>query len=77
MKEECGEVLELPQEKSSQDVAAGAGVKGELPPREAEDVAAGVEVWLETGKDTERGSAEPERGPWRQQKGLWRSRAAV
>lgn len=55
-------------------MAAGAGVKGELPPREAEDVAAGVEVWLEA---TERGSAEPEPGPWRQQKGLWRSRAAV
>lgn len=75
MMEEWGEVLELPEEKSSQDVAARAGVKGELPPREAEDVAAGVEVWLEAGKDTERGSAEPE--PWRQQKGVWRSRAAV
>lgn len=72
MKEEGGDALELPEGKSSQDVAAGAGAKGELPPREA-----GVEVWLEAGKDPERGSAEAEPGPRRQQKGLWRSRAAV
>lgn len=77
MKEECGDLLELPEEKSSQDVATEAGVKGELPPREAEAVAARVEVWLEAGKDTEGGSAEAEPGPWRQQKGLWCSRAAV
>lgn len=76
MKKECGDVLELPEDKSSQDVAAAAGVKGELPPKEA-DVAAAVEAWLETGQDTARGPAEPELGPWRQQKGSWRSRAAV
>lgn len=41
MTEECGEDLELPEEKSSQD---GGGGKGERPPKEVEGVAAEVEA---------------------------------
>lgn len=41
MTEECGEDLELPEEKSSE---YGAGVKGERSLKEAEGVAAKVEA---------------------------------
>lgn len=44
MMEECGEELELPEEKSSQDRAVGGGGKGERPPKEVEGVAAEVEA---------------------------------
>lgn len=79
MTEECGEDLELPEEKSSQDGAVGAGGKGERPPKDVEGVAADVEAeaWAETGQDTERGATEPEPGCWRRQKGSWRSRVVV
>lgn len=44
MTEECGEDLELPEEKSSEYGAVEAGVKGERSLKEAEGVAAKVEV---------------------------------
>lgn len=68
MKEKCGEVSELPEDKSPHDEAAAA-----------EDVAAGVEAeaWIEAGQDTERGAAVVELGPWRRQKASCCSRAAV
>lgn len=79
MNEECGEDLELPEEKSSQDGAVGAAVKGEHPPKEAEGAAAEAEAeaWAEPGQGTERGVAGPEPGPWRRQKGSWPSRTAA
>lgn len=78
MTEECGEDIELPEEKSSEGVALGAGVKGERPPKEAEGVAADVEAeaWAEPGQDVEPGPG-PGPGPWRRQEGSWRSRTVV
>lgn len=44
MTEECGKDLELLEEKSSEDEAVEAGVKGERSAKEPEGVAAEVEA---------------------------------